>query len=122
LEVAGTRSERVRAWIVLTDASLSRASRAVMLRNPRSSSELNVTRRVALLPLPSSFVVVVEEAEAEARKETRRRKKGTEEAMIGRRRLRKQRQEAIRGSGSLLEAPALWPGFCIRIRGRSGRF
>ena len=95
--VAGKKKERsIRAWIVLTDASLSLASRAVMLRNRRSSSsELNATRRVAL-PLPS-FVVVTEaaEAEAEARKETRRNK-GTKQAMIGRRRP-KQKQEAIRG-------------------------
>jgi hypothetical protein len=77
-----------------------------MLRNPRSSSsELNATRRVALPVLPC-FVVVTAAAEAEARKETRRRmgrrKKGTKQAMIGRRRPKpkpkpKQKEEAIRG-------------------------
>ena len=84
--------------MVLTEASLVLASRALILWNRSSSS---ADRNGAAVPLPPPPPA---EAGMTTEDETRRRRKGTNEAMIGLTTMQRGGRSIYQG-GSLLEAP-----------------
>jgi len=98
--------------MVLTEASLVLASRALILWNRSSSS---ADRNGAAVPLPPPPPA---EAGMTTEDETRRRRKGTNEAMIGLTTM--QRGGSIYQSGSLLGAPADALNFVLGSGERGG--